>query len=119
MDTTTTPDTAWTLPDTPVIPPGRDPLDDLTVGELGYIGKTLKCDPVAAVQNPALGLRWPALAHVAYVWARRTDPHAKLQPFLDTTASRIGELLRFGEPAAGADEVPAEENPTDSPAASL
>lgn len=109
--------TEWQLPTTPVIPAGRDPLDDLTTGELGHIGKLLKYDPVAAVKDPATGLRWYALAHIAWVWARRLDGRAKLQPFLDSTATTVAELLRFGDPVESEDQV-ASENPTDSTPAS-
>lgn len=98
----------------PVTPPGVDPLDDLTVGELGTIGKLIKYDPAAAVQDPTTGLRWPALAHIAWAWARRTDPTAKLAPFLELTAEQVGRLLRLDEPTADTGDGDAETNPTDS-----
>lgn len=108
-------DTLWQLPTEPVLPPGRDPLDDLTTGELGTIGRALRYDPVAAVTDPTSGLRWPALAHVAWVWAKRTDPAAKLAPFLDATATQVSHLLRFDEDATPTDtDEDVAENPTDS-----
>ena len=111
---TTENDTTWQLPTEPVIPAGVDPLDKLTIGELGTIGKLIKYDPASAVKRPEVGLRWPALAHIAWVWARRTDPKAKLQPFLDCDAETLGKLLRFDEETDPEGEGEGEGNPTDS-----
>ena len=98
----------------PVLPAGVDPMDDLTAGELGHIGKLLSYDPVSAVRDPKAGLRWPALAHFAWVWAKRTDPRAKLQPFLDLRATELSAVLRLDELAGDEPELDAETNPTDS-----
>ena len=110
--------TEYQLPTEPVVPEGRDPIDDLTAGELGHVGKLIKYDPVSAVSDPTTGLRWPALAHLAWVWARRVDPKAKLQPFLDSTPRTLTALLRLDEDDDAAQEVGADVTPTDSPAAS-
>lgn len=121
MTETTTPDTPET--DARVVPEGCDPLDDLTAGELGHVGKLLKADPYEAAQQPALGLRWPALAHLAWVWEKRTDPKAKLSPWLDRKPAELIAALGLeaeGGPeddqdtdAQGDDQAP-EANPTDS-----
>jgi len=110
----------------PVIPDGLDPLDDLTVGELGTVGRQLGCDPYAAVNDQATGLRWLALGHLAWVWAKRTDPRAKLDPILQLKPSQVAAMLRMldddDDDAAGdqddVDQVDVAgelaENPTDS-----
>lgn len=102
----------------PVTPAGVDLLDDLTAGELGHIGKLIGYDPVSAIKRPEVGLRYPALAHVAWVWAKRTDPRAKLTPFMELTATQLSTVLRLDEPAQETDELDAEANPTDSQAVS-
>lgn len=102
----------------PVLPADVDVMDDLTAGELGTIGKLLSYDPVTAVRDPQAGLRWPALAHFAWVWAKRSDPRAKLQPFLDLRATELSRVLRLDEPSTEPAELDAETNPTDSPDAS-
>ena len=76
-----------------VVPEGCDPLDDLTVAELGIVGRQLGCDPYAAVQDKATGLRWEALGRVAWLWAKRRDPRAKLDPILQLTAAQVSALL--------------------------
>lgn len=113
--TTTDP---YTAPTDPVLPPGANALDSLTVGELGTIGKALKLDPYVAVGKDETGVRWPALAHAAWVWAKRTDPRAKLSPFLELTADEVRHLLRMDEDEDQdqADADPAAD-PTDSPPA--
>ena len=109
----------------PVIPEGLDPLDDLTVGELGVVGRQLGCDPYAAVSDQATGLRWLALGHLAWVWAKRTDPRAKLDPILQLKPQQVAAMLRLTPELVDQDDdqddvdqvdVAGElaENPTDS-----
>lgn len=114
---------AYTPPTEPVVPEGKDPLDNLKVQELSIVGKQLKLDPYAAVHDPQYGIKWEALATVAWVWAKRIDPRAKLAPFLELEPGDIAMLLRQldddegedqGEDQAGGDDL---ENPTDSPRA--
>lgn len=94
----------------PVIPAGLDPLDDLTVGELGTVGRQLGCDPYAAVNDQSTGLRWLALGHLAWVWAKRTDPRAKLDPILQLKPDQVAHMLRLvgddaGDQAGDQDDV--------------
>lgn len=106
----------------PVLPAGADVLDDLTVRELDIVSRQLKCDVYDAVGNDAGGARWSALARLAWLWAKRTDPTAKLDPFLDYTGAQLTQLLRMGADDVdesddeSAAEVDAEANPTGSPA---
>lgn len=117
MTENTTTDTDYQLPTECVVPEGVDPLDDLTVGELGHVGKLIKYDPVTAVKRPEVGLRWPALAHIAWVWAKRVDPKAKLQPFLDATVPQLSVVIGLDR-EADAEDGDADANPTDSTPAS-
>lgn len=118
MTETPTPET----PDlTPVVPAGCDALDDLTAGELGVVGRHLKADPYEAVQGTenAAGLRWEAMALIAWVWRKRTDPRAKLAPIMALRGHEVAQLLGMGsddtetdDDGAGDEGAPGE-NPTD------
>lgn len=101
-----------------IVPDGLDPLDDLTVAELGTIGRQMGCDPYNAVKNrdEGAGLRWEALGRVAWLWAKRRDPRAKLDPILSLRPGDVGEVLGMfatDEELAAAgveDEVPGVED---------
>lgn len=98
----------------PAIPEGKDPLDDLTVTELDIVSRQIKADVYEAMGGLD-GLRWAALARLAWLWAKRRDPHAKLQPFLDLTGAQLTEVLRLNTQAEDqAPELDADENPTDA-----
>lgn len=95
---------------------GVDPLDDLTVAELSIVGRQIKCDPYEAM-GPRSEHRWDALARIAWLWAKRRDAHAKLQPYLDLTGAQLTEVLRLNDRQDDADQDVAE-NPTDHAPAS-
>lgn len=87
-----------------VVPEGKNMLDDLTVQELAIVGRLLKCDPYEAVADTPLdeegrtrGIRWLAMAHCAWVWTRRTDPSAKLAPFLELQPGDVAKLTGWGD----------------------
>lgn len=97
-----------------VLDRGTDPLDELTVTELDIVSRQLGLDVYEAVGG-AKGMRWAALARLAWLWAKRRDPHAKLQPFLDLNGAQLTEVLRLNDQADDVDQAPeldAEANPT-------
>ena len=95
-----------------VLDAGIDPLDDLSVTELDIASRQLKCDVYQAVAGEG-GLRWAALARLAWLWAKRTDPHAKLQPYLDLTGAQLTECLRLNDRVDQGEDDP-NTNPTDA-----
>jgi len=108
--------TTYTPPTERVVPDGAGLVDGLTVRELDMVSRQLGCDVTAALadQGNGAGKLWAALPRLAWVWAKRTDPHAKLDPFLDLSSSQLSTLL-------GQDEDPDEDpetNPTDPAPAS-
>lgn len=111
------------MSDVPVVVPEGKDLTDLTIGELDKVSRELKHDVLDAVAGGSNGAyRWGAMARLAWLWARRTDPQAKLQTFLDYETEDLthacgwdrnepGELL---DPTAGSDETSLSDEP-DSP----
>lgn len=89
---------------TKLVPEGTDALDDLTAAELGTVGRQLRCDPYEAVvgQGAGAGLRWEALARIAWLWAKRRDDRAKLDPYLQLRPAELSIVLGLDddEPAA-------------------
>lgn len=77
--------TPTTTSSVPVVVPDGKHYTDLTVGELDYASRELKADVLAAIagHDGTAHLRWGAMARAAWLWARRTNPQAKLQTFLD------------------------------------
>lgn len=79
--------------DLPHKPQGDDDLlDGLTVRELRVGNGKLRADLVNAITEPTAD-RWDALALAGWLWAKRTDPAARLDPWTDLTASQLVELL--------------------------
>lgn len=107
--------TEHTEPDlTPIVPEGCDPLDDLHVVELAAASRAIGCDVIAAVAEDKNGLRWDAFQRIAFAWAKRTEPAAKIERFQTMTAQQLSAVLRLDEDddaASDVDDDPA--NPTD------
>lgn len=105
-----------------VVPEGADALDNLTVAELDIASRQLHADVYAVAlghpqRDPQAGSKWKAYALLAWLWAKRTDPHAKLAGFLELSGPQLLEVLGFNRPdtplTREADETPAElANPT-------
>lgn len=88
----------------PVVPAGVDPIDGLTVNELDIASRQLRCDVYEAVGGKD-GLRWAALARLAWLWAKRTDTHAKLATFTEMTGAQLTGVLRLDEHVDAGDDV--------------
>lgn len=95
MNTITTPLDLTARPLPCLVPEGRDALDNLTVGELGTVGRQIGADPYEATQKGAPA-RWETFARIAWLWAKRLDPKAKLAPFLDIEIDAVVTLLGIG-----------------------
>lgn len=110
--------TTYTPPTECVVPEGQHLVDGLSVRELDIISRQLGCDVSAALADKGTGAGklWAALPRLAWVWAKRRDPHAKLDPFLDLTAEQLGQLLGDDDVAGDVDDP--ETNPTDPAPAS-
>jgi hypothetical protein len=118
----TTP-TPYELPTECVVPEGVDLVDGLLVNELDIVSRQLGCDVMDALGDTGngAGKRWSALPRLAWLWAKRTDPRAKLDPFLHTAPSQLNLLLgldRDEDPAGDEDDDDALANPTDAAPAS-
>lgn len=70
----------------------RDPLDELTISEIDMGSRLLRADLVGAVTE-GTAQRWPALAIVAYLHARRRDPAAELATYRAMTAKELTDEL--------------------------
>lgn len=101
---------------TRLIPPGKDVLDGLTVRELDLASRKLQVDVVDAFKGGAGGKRYAAFATVAWLWAKRTDPTVKIDPFMDLETSELLKLLGLDDDDDDDDQGDddAEANPTDS-----
>ncbi|GAB3251376.1 hypothetical protein GCM10027425_09270 [Alteromonas gracilis] len=97
------------------VPDGVDPLDGLLVGELGHASRIIGVDVVEAVLADKDGRRWDALPAVAWLWAKRLDPKAKLEPFKNLPGARLYELLGMSPSSQPLDELEAEPAPEDQP----
>lgn len=108
------------LPDLPdvLVGEGVDPLDDLAAFELSAASRAIRCDIHAALQGTGegAGRRWDALPALAWVWAKRTHPTAKLEPFTRMKPGELVHLLGLDRDDAvdelPADELPVEQDPT-------
>lgn len=107
--------TEYEVPTKQVVPAGKDTLDGLTIRELDIASRKLQVDVVDAFKHGAGGKRYAAFATVAWLWAKRTDPAAKLDPFMDLETGALLDLLGVGDDE---DELPdgddPDANPTDS-----
>lgn len=79
----------------------HDPLDALTVAEIDAGSRLLRADLVGAITQ-GTAQRWPALAIMAYLHARRTDHGAQLATYRAMTAAELSaELEGLGGGSAG------------------
>lgn len=79
---------------TRLVPADKHMLNNLTVGELDTASRQIKADVVQAVSGANDGVnRWAAIARVAWLWARRQDPKAQLQTYLDMEPDDLATLL--------------------------
>lgn len=98
-----------------------DPIGDLRVPELRVANATLsrtvgRSVDVAEEITSATELRWDAMAHVAWVLAKRTHPEAPLGLFTGARAGELSDLLRPRHPAPRTDTAAdTEEAPADPP----
>lgn len=95
-----------------LVPDGEDMLDGLSVRELSIVSQQLKCDVAEAIGGDKDGKRWDAFPRVAWLWAKRQDPTAKLDPFFDMTAGQLMAALGADDDAEEPGEEPVEANPT-------
>jgi hypothetical protein len=76
-----------------LVPAGKRSTD-LTVAELAYASRKLRVDVLSALVPRENGDGHPergmALAYVALLWKRRTDPACKIEEF---TSLEFGELM--------------------------
>lgn len=90
----------------PVVPEGQH-WSNLTVGELGYAGRELGADIINAAATPDSPYRMEAYAWAAYLWARRTNPAAKIGTYTGLSLVELARLLRLSVAAReAADESP-------------
>lgn len=82
-----------------VVPPGKDAVDDLTVGELDTIARKTGVDVMQALSGRgAEGTRrMVTLAHLAFVWSKRERPDAKVEEFLNMRAGDLEHVLGFDD----------------------
>lgn len=80
-----------------LVPEGSDAIDDLTIRELDLIARLIKCDVMQALSGRgAEGVnRQAALARIAQLWAKKRDPQAKLDQFLDMKSATLSTVLGF------------------------
>ncbi len=81
-----------------------DPLDSLSVRELRVGNAKLRGDLVHAITTPTAD-RWDAMALMGWLHAKRLDPTAKLDPWLDLTAAQLSKALRYVAPEPSGDDV--------------
>lgn len=84
-----------------LVPEGKHMVDGLTLAELDIASRKIGADVVLAMQvqehddgtftaDPG---RYRAQAQVGWLWARRTDPQAKVETFLGYTTDEMSHAL--------------------------
>jgi hypothetical protein len=90
-------------------------LTDLTVRELNIIARRIGADPMAAAAE-GTEHRWTAVALGQWLVAKRTDPTARDETYLDLTIAQLQDLMDDGADPAGEDDAEADPTaPTPSP----
>lgn len=95
-----------------LVPEGKE-LTDLKIVELDYASKKCGADVVAVCASPDHPRKQMALACVALVWARRTNPSEVLETYTDMEVEQLYNLLGLLDRKKKTEETPAE-NPTAS-----
>lgn len=101
-----------------LVPEGKH-CSNLTVAELDHASKALGCNVLTALRgNATTGEPHPrreaALAHLAYLWARRQRPDAQLSEFTGMELPDVVELLGLGTQPAPPAEDPDDPSPSPS-----
>jgi hypothetical protein len=105
------------IPADPVVPEGKDAVDNLTIGELDTASRKLGVSVERAISEDVDGLKWRGLALVGWLWHRRTDRAAELDSWLALELDELIAALRLNEDD-DAEEVEEDDDPTDSERAS-
>lgn len=114
-----TPRTIPPIPAEPVVPEGKDAVDNLTIGELDTASRKLGVSIDTAITKDVDGLKWRALAFLGWLWHKRTDPGAVLDSWLNVEVDELLAALRMSEDELDDDEAgeeagDADEDPTAS-----
>lgn len=100
----------------PVVSPGQDFTERLTVQELSMIGRQLKADPLACIADESHYLRWEAMALCAWALDKRRNPSSRRESFLELELPELLAVLRLDsdeeELARQIDAQAEEESPT-------
>ena len=104
-----------------LVPEGKE-ITDLKIVELDYASKKAGADVVSVAASKDHPAKQKAFACLALVWARRTNPSAVLETYLDMEVSELYQALglidgdgkaKERKPDTGLGEDPTA-NPTDS-----
>lgn len=94
----------------PVVEPGQDFTELVTVGEIGIVARQLGADPIGAIEQ-GTGQRWEAMARLGWVLERRRNQTATVDRWLGLTLSQLLDTLRVDEQADEDDDDPTEPAP--------
>lgn len=87
-----------------LVPDGCHATDDLTVAELSAVSRELRCDVVSALSDEGTGAgrSWDAYALLAWTWAKRSNPRAKLSPFKQLNGEQLLRCIGWDSEARAA-----------------
>lgn len=96
--------------------PGENPVGSLSVAEVDVISRQIGCNATHAAVHVDHPQHMPALARVAWLWERKSNPTAQLGAFLALTTDQVYALVGMLDPddapAAADDDLDVSENPT-------
>lgn len=102
----------------PVVEPGEDFLDKLTISELGIIGRQLKADPVAVVSDESPGghpQRWEAMARCGWMLDRRRDSSVPVDRWLELSIPQLLDALAIDPATVDEDRAAEQQLDDESP----